>query len=703
LAATSDVSGARLESKGGFIETSGQYLTADGVSIQAATWLIDPVDIEINSSGTPTQTAYSQISNQTINAALNGGSSVVVSTAGSGASSAGGLTAGTSTGGNILVSGAIAKTAGGNATLSLTADNNITINQSISSSSGTLGLNLTVPGVLSGTGNITLNGGNLNILNGAASVYDGAITTHYSNAWTTSVTTKSGAGSLKIRGKSLLGTLNVNQGTFTISNEIWADQTAPTTSAIVNIASGATLEYFTAAGTTLDLFPATPYGSNGSSTYNGAGTLLKSGAGSLMWGPGAGTFNLSSGGLINVQGGFFTGSSSANESWANNLGSLNVASGANFSTVEGNVRVDGLTGAGTVTVGYASYFPNAGLTIGVAGNALGTSTFSGSIVDFTGYNGKIIKEGSGTQILSGNNTYTGTTTVNGGTLQIGSGGASGTLGNGGAVSVASGANLNLFRSDSLTVSNAISGAGTVNFLGTGTAGQSQYALTGNNSGLTGRINISSSRLAVRAAIVSGDTVNFANSSATFDTKNVGTGKTVSVSGITIAGTDAANYSLQNTTASTSADVTAKAATVTGTATSTTYNGLTQNQTAATSSGFITGDVITIGVADVVVARGQAAGHQGACVGACAHVGAGVGAGDVQGAAQHGARLAVDQPAVAHAAVAGGVRLGHELGIGIGRHGQVGLGDGAAGRGGADGVVVAAVAVVDGVAAVDLQG
>jgi filamentous hemagglutinin family protein len=500
LAATSDVSGARLESKGGFIETSGHHLTADGLGVQAATWLIDPVDIEINSSGTRTQTAYSQISNQTINTALNAGTSVTVTTAGSGSSSAGGLTAGTSTVGNILVSGAIAKTAGGNATLSLTADKDIIINNSITSSSGALGLNLTATaGAIGGTGAITLNTGSLNISNATASVYDGVITTHNNNAWTTSVTTKSGAGSLKIRGKSLLGTLNVNQGTFTISNETWADQTAPTTASVVNIASGATLDYFTAAGTNLDLFPVTPYGSIGSTSYNGAGTLSKSGAGNLYWGSGSAQFNFSSGSLINIQAGYFAASSSANEVWTNNRSSLNVASGANFYTVEGAIRVDGLTGAGAVMVGYATSFPNSSLTIGVANNALGTSTFSGTIYDNGSYIGRIIKEGSGTQILSGTNYYTGTTTVNGGTLQIGNGGASGTLGNGGAVSVASGANLSFYRNDGPTVSNAISGAGTVNFLGTGTTGQSQYALTGNNSGLTGRINISSSRLAVRAA------------------------------------------------------------------------------------------------------------------------------------------------------------------------------------------------------------
>jgi hypothetical protein len=53
--------------------------------------------------------------------------------------------------------------------------------------------------------------------------------------------------------------------------------------------------------------------------------------------------------------------------------------------------------------------------------------------------------------------------------------------------------------------------------------------------------------------VGGDILSLSNSSATFSDKNVGTGKTVSVSGISVTGADAGNY-IFNTTASTSADI-----------------------------------------------------------------------------------------------------------------------------------------------------
>ncbi|MFN5840085.1 MAG: YDG domain-containing protein, partial [Acidimicrobiaceae bacterium] len=62
--------------------------------------------------------------------------------------------------------------------------------------------------------------------------------------------------------------------------------------------------------------------------------------------------------------------------------------------------------------------------------------------------------------------------------------------------------------------------------------------------------------------VSGDQFSISGT-ATFDSKNFGTGKTVTASGITLTGTDAANYS-QNSTATTAANITRRSLTVTGT-------------------------------------------------------------------------------------------------------------------------------------------
>jgi len=57
--------------------------------------------------------------------------------------------------------------------------------------------------------------------------------------------------------------------------------------------------------------------------------------------------------------------------------------------------------------------------------------------------------------------------------------------------------------------------------------------------------------------ISGDVFADGYGSASFANKNAGTGKTVSVSGISISGTDAGNYTF-NTIASTTADIIGRA-------------------------------------------------------------------------------------------------------------------------------------------------
>ena len=57
-------------------------------------------------------------------------------------------------------------------------------------------------------------------------------------------------------------------------------------------------------------------------------------------------------------------------------------------------------------------------------------------------------------------------------------------------------------------------------------------------------------------IISGDTLSVATSTGTFDTKDVDTDKTVSITGLTLGGSDKDNYNLTTTTASTTADITA---------------------------------------------------------------------------------------------------------------------------------------------------
>jgi hypothetical protein len=99
--------------------------------------------------------------------------------------------------------------------------------------------------------------------------------------------------------------------------------------------------------------------------------------------------------------------------------------------------------------------------------------------------------------------------------------------------------------------------------------------------------------------VSGDVLTVSYSAASFTNKTVGTGKPVNVKGITVSGTDSANYQLAATTASTTAGITAATLTVSGiTAGNKVYDGKTTatlGTNAAALVGVIAGDTVTLGI------------------------------------------------------------------------------------------------------------
>src|SRR6185436_8602134 len=73
--------------------------------------------------------------------------------------------------------------------------------------------------------------------------------------------------------------------------------------------------------------------------------------------------------------------------------------------------------------------------------------------------------------------------------------------------------------------------------------------------------------------VAGDSLATSYANASFANKSVGTNKTVSVSGISVTGTDAVNYTF-NSTASTTANITARGLSVTATGSNKVYDGTT---------------------------------------------------------------------------------------------------------------------------------
>lgn len=205
---------------GGKIETSGHTLLVDAAQVDASSakgtsgeWLLDPYDIEINSTDNNLQfsgiditsnNVNSQVNVTRINNSLNSGTSVAIKT-GDGGSATGAL----------KVNAAISKTGGGDATLTLQAADNIVISQPISSSSNKLHLNLfadtDVSGNHNGAGvviinsNLTTNGGNLKFGNGDTINFGG-------------VTTMVG-GDVYVQGSSAL-TFSTNNGTVTVNGEM---------------------------------------------------------------------------------------------------------------------------------------------------------------------------------------------------------------------------------------------------------------------------------------------------------------------------------------------------------------------------------------------------------------------------------------------------------------------------------------------------
>jgi uncharacterized protein YjbI with pentapeptide repeats len=95
------------------------------------------------------------------------------------------------------------------------------------------------------------------------------------------------------------------------------------------------------------------------------------------------------------------------------------------------------------------------------------------------------------------------------------------------------------------------------------------------------------------AIFSGDDVSLIGGTATFDDKNAGTGKTVTLSGATLSGTDAGNYDLTSVS-TTTANITAFEVTGSFTADNKVYDGNANASVLTRSPGSIfSGDVVTL--------------------------------------------------------------------------------------------------------------
>ena len=126
-----------------------------------------------------------------------------------------------------------------------------------------------------------------------------------------------------------------------------------------------------------------------------------------------------------------------------------------------------------ITAGGTAFMLTATQTSANGGTIINVDPASMAIIDapITGP-GQIVKDGSGILILTGDNNYSGGTTINSGTLQLGNDGSTGSI----VGSVVDNATLAIDHSNSITLAGDISGTGGFEQIGTGNT-----ILSGNNT------------------------------------------------------------------------------------------------------------------------------------------------------------------------------------------------------------------------------
>ena len=340
--------------------------------------------------------------------------------------------------------------------------------------------------------------------------------------------TKYGTGTLTFSGSNTYtGATSVSTGTLKLAKTVslYGGNTASWTASNLTVASGATLALSVGgtaefAAADIDTLKALGTGSTGFSSGASLGfdtTNAASGAftyGAAIGNPNGGANSL---GLVKLGTGTltlsgsntYTGATSISAgtlqlakivsanggntaSWTNS--SLVVSSGAMLTLNVGGTGefaaadIGNLAALGTGTTGFSS---GASLGLDTTNAAGGIFTCDSAIGNPNGGANalSIVKLGTGMLVLTNTNSYTGVTTVSSGTLQLGNGGATGSIS--GSSAIANNATLVFNRSDMVTQGvdfGIISGTGSLVQAGSGTV-----ILTGSNS-FTGITTVSSGTL-----------------------------------------------------------------------------------------------------------------------------------------------------------------------------------------------------------------
>ncbi|MGH6734975.1 MAG: autotransporter-associated beta strand repeat-containing protein [Methyloceanibacter sp.] len=388
---------------------------------------------------------------------------------------------------------------GGDAALVANAGGTVDFSQSIFS-----GGQLTA-GSIAGAGDYNLGDNTLTVgSNDASTIVSGTINDGGIAGGTGASLVKTGTGTLTLSGT------NTYTGGTTISAGTLIGDTGSLQGDITNNAAVVFTQAFS--GTYAD-----DIGGTGSLTKGGAGTVTLTGINSYT---GA---TIISDGTLQIGNGGTTGAIDINTDVTIDSGTL-AFNRSGFATLNGDITGDGsltIDGGISLTLGGNNSY-SGGTTVSAGstlrGNALavqGDIDNDGSVEFFlnfvSSYDDVISGTGSVTMLstqlltLTGNNTYTGGTILDAGTLQIGNGGTTGAISD--SSDIANGGTLIFNRSNDYTYGGDISGTGAVEQNGTGTT-----ILTGANT-YTGGTTVSAGILtgdsdSLQGGIVNGSVVVF---------------------------------------------------------------------------------------------------------------------------------------------------------------------------------------------------
>ena len=579
--------GGVTQGDGGRIETSGYWLSTQGATGDASAprgaagqWLFDPYDVTITSatqnntlsSGTWTPTSTgSTILNTSINSLLDAGTNVTVSTGSSGAEA-----------GNISVNADITQNPAATAArLSLTANKDITIHNPISLSKSGSKLELNAGNAISG-GNVVLTGAvtsdtlSMN-LTGAGSVTQGAslssavsvnnlrisgtgtqvvLQNDYNNVgvFTANVAsvklrTQDGIDLGSIYGKGLsIDTVEGMSG-VTATGDIQLESRNGNIFVNQNISTGSINNTAIQLNAGEALSPGANTGSDSAANPYGPNIVLTSGK----------TITTGSGGRATL----FSGSGSGGGATMSAYVSASGSGRFRYNSDEASTNYSAPLSSGL----YAILRQNPTLTVSANSTSMvyGAAITPATSSTITGYlnadSQAVSVSNPGTIAISGARSTAGYLT--GGDHVLTPSGAQGDIGYGFA-----------YANGTLGVSKKILVIGA-------TASNKTYDAT------------TAATTALTSDKEANDVVTLNKTSSTFTNKNVGTGKTVTVSGLSISGADADNYSLSSTNATTTANITQKTLAATYMASDKVYDGATTASVTGSSVDILSGDTVTL--------------------------------------------------------------------------------------------------------------